>query len=149
MTAPTEVAFAKILYSDMAGVPVFAALCGITNVGVNETVETQSRRVRDCAFPNRPGVQKLKVLGTSWTVNGSGLTNADQRAIIKSALFGKKVNYKFEYYADDGTDAGDLLGTDAGLAILNANNMALDQDSDSSLELVFEGEGALTYTPAP
>jgi Phage tail tube protein len=149
LTVPTQYDFAILEYSDMAGVPVFTALCGLTNISVNEVAETSSRRVRDCATPNTPGGNVLKVLGTSWTISGTGLTNAAQRAYIKASLFARKVNYKVKYYSDDSTPTGLLKGTDAGLAILTANNMALDQEGDSSLELTLEGQGTLVYTPAP
>lgn len=149
MSVPVEYDFALIKYSDMAVTPTFATLCGITDVTVNQVAETQSRRVRDCATPNKPGGQKVKVLGTSWTATGTGLTNAAIRAIIEGSLFAKKVDYKIEYYADDGTDAGDLLGTHAGLAILNADNMSVSTEGESSQEFTFEGEGDLVYTAAP
>lgn len=149
MSVPVEYDFALIKYSDMAVSPTFATLCGIVDVNVNQVAETQSRRVRDCATPNKPGSQKVKVLGTSWTATGTGLTNASIRATIEGSLFAKKVNYKIEYYADDGTDAGDLLGTHAGLAILNADNLSVQTEGDSSQEFTFEGEGELTYTAAP
>lgn len=150
MTVPTEYAFAIIKFSDMAPVtPAFTALCGITNVTVNEAVETVQRRRRDCAKPNKPGTTTSKVLGTNWTIGGTGLTNADQRATIKTTLLGKKVDYQIEYYEDDSTDGGALLGTDAGNAIMTTNNMSLDQDGESSLEINLEGQGDLTYTAAP
>jgi hypothetical protein len=148
MSVPVEYDFALIKYSDMAPVPVFATLCGTVDVSVNKVAETQSRRVRDCATPNTPGAQKVKVLGTSWTASGTGLTNAAIRTIIETNLFAKKVNYRIEYYADDDTAVGDLLGTHAGLAVLTADNMSIATEGDSSQELTFEGEGELVYTAA-
>lgn len=148
MSVPVEYDFALIKYSDMEAVPTFTALCGVQDVAVNQVVETQSRRVRDCATPNKPGTQKLKVLGTSWTATATGLTNATIESVVRTDLLGKKVNYRIEYYADDGTDAGDLLGTDAGLAIMTAKNKNVNTESDSSQEFTFEGEGDLTYTAA-
>lgn len=149
MAVPVEFDFALIKYSDMAVTPVFATLCGITDLTVNQVAETASRRVRDCVTPNKPAGQKLKVLGTSWTATGQGLTNATIRAVIEASLFAKKVNYKIEYFANDSTDAGKLLGTHAGLAILNADNMSISTEGESSQEFTFEGEGDLTYTAAP
>ena len=149
MSLPVEYDFALIKYSDMEAVPAFATLCGIVDVTVNQVAETSARRVRDCATPNKPGAQKLKVLGTSWTATGTGLTNAAIRAAVETDLFAKKVNYRIEYYADDGTDGGDLLGTHAGLAVLNADNMSIATEGDSSQEFTLEGEGELTYTAAP
>lgn len=150
MSEPTLYDFALIKFSDMEVTPAFTTLCGLVGVQVNETVETQERRVRDCATPNKPGVRRMTIVGTNWTISGTGRTNADQRATIKTELLGKKVNYKVEYYKDDGTNAGELLGTDAGLAVMTANNISMDPDAGTSdLEITLEGEGDLTYTAAP
>lgn len=149
MSEPTEIAFALIKFSDMEVSPTFTLLCGITNVTVNENVETQDRRVRDCATPNKPGTLRTKVIGDTWSISGTGLTNADQRATIKTELKGKRIDYQIEYYRDDDTDAGELLGTDAGTAILDTSTMNLDQDGESSLEINLKGTGDLTYTAAP
>jgi hypothetical protein len=149
MSRPVEYDFALIKYSNMAPTPVFTALCGVVDVTVNQVVETSSRRIRDCATPNVPGTQKVKILGTSWTATSTGLTNATIEAAVRANLYAKKVNYKIEYYADDGTPGGDLLGTDSGLAILTANNKNVAQEGESSQEFTFEGEGDLTYVAAP
>lgn len=150
MSEPTLYDMALIKFSDMEAVPSFTTLCGIVGVQVNESVETQDRRVRDCAKPNKPGVRRITVVGINWTITGSGRTNADQRAVIKSELLGKKIDYKVEYYKNDGTDAGELVGTDAGLAIMTANNISMDPDAgNSDLEITLEGEGELIYTAAP
>ena len=149
MSEPTEIAFALVKYSDMEASPAFTLLCGITNVTVTENVETQDRRVRDCATPNKPGTLRTKVIGDTWSISGTGLTNADQRATIKDELKGKRVDYKVEYYRDDDTDAGELLGTDEGTAILDASTMSLDQEGESSLQINLKGIGELTYTAAP
>ena len=149
MSEPKEIAFALIKFSDMAATPAFTLLCGITNVTVTENVETQDRRVRDCATPNKPGALRTKVIGDTWSISGTGLTNADQRATIKTELLGKRIDYKVEYYKDDDTDEGALLGPDAGTAILDTNAMTLDQDGESSLQINLKGTGALVYTSAP
>lgn len=150
MSEPTLYDLALIKYEDPDTPASFLTLCGIVGVQVNETVETQSRRVRDCAAPNKPGVRRIRTIGIDWTISGTGRTNADQRAVIKTDLLGKKVNYKVEYYRDDGTDTGELLGTDAGLAVMTTNNMNIDVDAGTSdLEITLEGEGDLVYTPAP
>lgn len=150
MSEPRLYDFALIKFSDGATPAVFATLCGITGVQVNETVETQDRRVRDCAKPNKPGVRRIKTTGINWTISGSGRTNADQRATIKTDLLGKHNDYKIEYYRDDGTDGGELIGTDAGRAVMTASNMNLDPDAGTSdAEITLEGEGDLVYTEAP
>lgn len=150
MSEPILYDMALIKFSDMETVPAFTTLCGIIGVQVNETVETQDRRVRDCAKPNKPGVRRITVIGTTWTISGTGRTNAAQRATIKTELLGKKVDYKVEYYKNDGSDGGELLGTDAGTAVMTANNISVDPDAGTAdLEITLEGEGDLVYTEAP
>ena len=150
MSEPRLYDLALIKYEDPANAGTFITLCGIVGVQVSETAETQSRRVRDCAKPNKPGVRRTRVIGVDWTVSGSGRTNADQRAVVKGTLLGKSHSYRYEYYADDGTDGGELLGTDAGTAIMTTNNMNIDVDAATSdWEVTFEGQGELVYTAAP
>lgn len=150
MSEPTLIDFSLVKFSDMETVPAFTTLCGVVGVQVNETVETQDRRVRDCAKPNKPGVLRSTIIGTNWTISASGRANADQRATIKTELLGKKINYRIEHYRDDGTDGGELLGTDAGLAILETNNLSTDPDAGTSdVEFTFKGQGDLVYTAAP
>lgn len=138
-----------IKYEDPDNAGTFVTLCGVVGVQVNETVETQDRRVRDCAKPNKPGVRRIKVVGINWTITGTGRTNADTRLIIKEKLLGKHIVYKVEHYIDDGTDLGELAGTDQGTAIMTANNLSTDPDAGTSdAEFTLEGEGDLIYTEA-
>jgi hypothetical protein len=147
MSLPNEFDFGLLKVGDGESPEVFTAVCGIIDVAVNETADTTARRVRDCATPNKPGVTKIKVNGTSWAITASGLTNAAEETGLR-ALLGKLNNYKVEAYDDDGTDAGDLLGTWSGAAVLTAKNINVNRDSDSALELTLEGDGALTWTAA-
>jgi hypothetical protein len=146
---PKEFKFAKIKFSDGAVIPVFADLCGVYDVTVNEVAETTQTRVRDCNALGGPGVNELKVVGTNWTISGTGLTNADQTAVIGTALFAKQVEYIVEGYTTGPTPAGVLLGTFEGAGILTARNMGIPIEGASSLELTIEGTGLLAYTPAP
>jgi len=147
MSLPNEFDFGLLKVGNGATPEVFTAVCGIIDVAVNETVDTTSRRVRDCTTPNKPGVTKIKVNGTSWAITASGLTNASEETNLR-ALLGKLKNYKVEAYDDDGTDAGDLLGTWSGAAVLNAKNININRDSDSAIELTLEGDGALAWAAA-
>lgn len=149
MSTPRVYDFALIKYQDPANPLQFITLCGITNVSVNETVETTDRRLRDCDKPNRPGVREVKVVGVDWTITGSGATNADVRAAVKSTLLAKHHDYLIEYYEDDNTDGGRLLGSDEGKGLMTANNISIDADADSTWEITIEGSGELVYTAAP
>jgi hypothetical protein len=146
---PKEFKFAKIKFSDGAVIPVFTALCGIYDVTVNEVAETTQTRTRDCDALGGPGVNELKVVGTNWTISGTGITNADQTVVIGTNLFAKQVEYLIEAYALGPTPAGVLLGTFEGSGILTARNLGIPIEGESSLELTIEGTGLLAYTPVP
>jgi hypothetical protein len=146
MSVPVEFDFAQVRIGDGASPEVFTVICDLTSVTINETAETQTRRKRDCAKPNKPAARYSRVLGTAWDVTGSGLIDKSQVATLRAAL-GKHVNYEIPVYADDGTDGGELLGTYSGQAVMTARNISTDREGDSSGEITLEGEGELTWDP--
>lgn len=147
MSEPVEFDFAQVKVGDGADPEVFTVICDITSVSLNETAETSTRRVRDCTKPGKPGARRSRVLGTGWDVTGTGLVDADQNPMLRAAL-GKKKNYEIPVYRDDGTDAGELLGTYSGEAVMTARNISMDREGDSSVEITLEGQGDLTWTAA-
>lgn len=149
MSVPTEIEFARIKIGDGATpTEVFTTICGLENVTVNETVSTTDRGVRDCTTPNAVPNRRVKVTLRQTDITGSGLSNADEIADLRAAL-GKTKNYRIECYADDGTDAGDLLGTYAGPFVMTASNLNLTQEGAASAEITLASDGAVTYTAAP
>lgn len=147
MSVPVEYDFAQVKIGDGADPEGFTVICDLTSVSVNEGAETSTRYRRDCTTPGKPATRRSRVLGTFWDITGSGLSNATQTATLRAAL-GVRKNYEISVYADDGTDAGELLGTYSGEAILTARNLSIDRESESSMELTLEGQNALTYTAA-
>jgi hypothetical protein len=147
MSLPTEVDFALIKLGDGAQPEVFTAICGVTDVTINEAAQINDRYVRDCTKPGEVPVRKVKVNGKSLEISGTGLSNADTVADLMGAI-GKHKNYKVETYADDGTDAGSLLGTYAGTFVMTANNLSAPRDSAASGQINLANDGAYTYTPA-
>lgn len=127
---------------------VFTAVCGITNVTLSQTAETRERRLRDCAKPAKPGTRYVSVIGTGFTIAASGVSNADEMVALQAA-FATKKNFRIEGLAEDGTDAGELLGTFSGNALIEATNISVAADGDSTMELTLTGSGNLTYTAAP
>lgn len=148
MTAPTIIDFGILKIGDGAGVEVFTAVCGVNAVTINQAVESQTQDVRDCATPNKVATKRITVGAINWTINGSGLSNAAQLVLMQGNI-GKKRNFQLEVLANDGTDAGDLLGTYTGNALIDAFNMSITQGGDSTMEINLTGNGALTYTAAP
>jgi len=149
MSEPNSADFALLKIKTAAGPPaVYTLLCGIEGVNINRTAQTSERYRRDCAKPNRPGTRKLRVTGSSWSISGSGSDNIDIETTFTDA-FGVRKDYEVELYKDDGTDAGDLMGTYAGTAILTTRNQAYQQEGDSgTTDITLEGEGVLAWTVA-
>lgn len=148
MSLPTEADFAIIKIGDGATpTEAFAIACGIQDVSINQSVGTQDRFSRDCAKPGEIPNRKVKATGKSLDVTGSGLIDKAQIAIYNSAL-GVAKNYKIEVYADNGTDAGTLLGTIAGSFMMTASNMSIPREGTASAEVTLANNGAWTWTAA-
>jgi hypothetical protein len=148
MSLPTEFDFALIKMGDAASPEVFTAICGMQDVTVNETVNTNDRFVRDCAKPGEVPNRRVQPTGKQTDITGSGLTNADEVVRVRAAL-GVSKNYKVEAYQRDGTDAGVLLGTFAGPFVMLSSNNNLSIESPGSAEITLASDGAFAYTAAP
>jgi hypothetical protein len=147
MSLPTEIDFALIKLGDGAETEVFEVICGLTDVTHSETVNSSDRFVRDCAKPGEVPFRKTRTNGKQLDVGGSGLTNADMIPTLQAAL-GRVNNYKIEFYRDDGTDAGELLGTTSGAFLLTANNLNIPREGDASGEISLASDGAWAYVAA-
>lgn len=148
MSEPNSADFALIKIQTADGPPaVLTLVCGIEGVTINRTAQTNETYRRDCAKPNRPGTRKLRVTGSSWSISGTGSDNIDLEEEMSDA-FGVRKTYAIELYRDDGTDAGDLMGTYGGTALMTTRNQSYSQDSAGTAEITLEGEGALTWTAA-
>lgn len=148
MSLPTEADFAIIKIGNGATpTEAFAIACGIQDVNVNQVANTQDRFVRDCAKPGEVPNRKVKVTGKQLDVTGSGLIDKAHIDTFTDAL-GTTGNYKVELYADDGTDAGDLLGTVAGAFMLTAANLSIPREGTGSAEITLASHGAWTWTAA-
>lgn len=147
MSLPTEIDFAIIKMGDGAGTEVFSIICGLTDVTINQSAQTSDRYVRDCAKPGETPIRKIKTGGKMLEVSGSGVSNAEQIDDLLTAL-GKYKNYKIECYTDDGTDAGDLLGTFAGAFVLTASNLSVPREGASQAQVTLANHGPWTWTAA-
>jgi hypothetical protein len=147
MSLPVETDFALIKIGDGGGTEVFTIACGIQDITVNETVNTSDRFVRDCAKPGEIPYRQVKATSKQIDVSASGLLDKAHVAIYRTAA-GKVKNYKIEYYADDGTDAGVLIGTWAGAFMLTSINEGIPREGTTSVELNLASDGAATWTAA-
>lgn len=147
MTLPVEADFAIIKVGDGATpTEVFTTACGIQNVQINTVANATDRFVRDCAKPGEIPYRKSKTTGKQQDITGNGLTDKASIDVFLDAL-GVSKNYKIELYQDDGTDAGALLGTIAGSYKMNAANLNLQRDGDSTAEITLASQGEWTWTP--
>ena len=148
MSVPTEFDYALIKMGDGATpTEVFTAICGIEQVGRNFVVQTSERTRRNCTTPGLPGVRRIRAVGESCTVTGSGAIDKAEVAKFRAAM-GKVKNYRVEYYQENGTGDGVLWGTDAGPFMLTAHNMTGQMGGDSASEITLESDGDVTWTAA-
>lgn len=147
MSVPTEFDFALIKLGDGDSPEVFTVSCGKQDVTMNFGASSTDRFVRDCAKPGEVPFRKAKVTGRQLDVTASGLTDVSTFG-SEIDLLGNHVNAKVELYQDDGTDAGDLLGTVACNFLVTGLSIGAPRDGDSSAELTLASNGAWTWTPA-
>lgn len=145
MSVPTEIDFALIKIGDGGGTETFAVACGIENVSLQRVANTEDRYVRDCAAPGAVPVRKVKVTGKALTITGDGMSDKAHIGIFGDAL-GEVKNYEIEAYADDGTDAGDLLGTFSGAFMMDAANISAPRNGTSTAEITLKNHGDWTWT---
>lgn len=148
MSLPLEFDFAQIKIGDGATpTEVFTVSCGKTDVTANFVANSSDRFVRDCAKPGEVPFRKTKVSGKQLDVTATGLTDATAFG-TEIDLVGTRNNVKVEYYTDDGTDGGDLIGTIACNMLITALNIGTPRDGDASAELSLASHGAWTWTAA-
>jgi hypothetical protein len=148
MSLPTEFDFATLEIGDGATpTEVFTISCGKTDLTINTTASSNDRFVRDCAKPGEIPFRKTRVTGRQMDITATGLTDATAYG-NEIDLVGARANVKVKLYADDGTDAGDLIGTIALNALVSALNVGVPRDGDSSAEITLASHGAWTWTAA-
>lgn len=145
MSVPTEFDFAVLKLGDGGGIEVFAISCGKSDVSANFTANGSDHFKRDCAKPGEVPFRVNKITGKQCDITATGLT--DKAAFgTELALVGKKRNVKVEYYTDDGSDAGVLLGTLSCLMAVMSLNIGAPRDGDASAEITLASNGAWTWT---
>lgn len=148
MSLPTEFDFAVLKIGDGATpTEVFTISCGKQDVSMNFAANSSDRFVRDCTKPGEVPFRKTKVTGKQLDVTATGLTDATAFG-TEVALVGTRNNIKVELYTDDGTDAGDLIGTIACNMLVTALNIGTPREGDASAEIVLASHGAWTWTAA-
>lgn len=144
MSVPNESDFALIKIGDGEATETFTAICGIENVSINRTANTNDRFRRDCAKPGVPAVRRSRTTGKQMDITGTGGVDKASIADFEAAL-GIVGNYQIELYQYDGTDTGELMGTFSGAFNMTSANMSLDANGDSSGEVTLASDGTWTW----
>ncbi len=147
MSVPSEFDLALVKIGDGGSPEAFTQVCGMVNGTINQSAQSSDRYVPDCTAPFTPATRKQRVTGIALDVSASGLTNSAQVPTLMAAL-GVLKNYKIELYQDDGTAAGDLMGTLAMASHMTAFNMSITKGGDASSEITLPSHGAWAYTEA-
>lgn len=148
MSVPTEFDFALIKIGNGASPEVFVTSCGKQDITFNFAANSTDRFVRDCTKPGEVPFRKAKVTGKQMDVTAAGLTDATTYG-AEFDMVGTYKNIKIELYSDDGTDAGDLLGTVAGKFLIGSLNVSAPRDGDASVEMTLASHGTFDWTVAP
>ncbi|MAN86438.1 MAG: hypothetical protein CL555_06115 [Algoriphagus sp.] len=144
MSVPNESDFALIKIGDGEATETVTAICGIENVSINRTANTNDRFRRDCAKPGIPAVRRSRTTGKQMDITGTGGVDKASIADFEAAL-GIVGNYQIELYQYDGTDTGELMGTFSGAFNMTSANMSLDANGDSSGEVALASDGIWTW----
>lgn len=147
MSLPNEADFALVKMGDGESPEVFSLICGLTDVTINKSAQTTDRYLRDCAKPGQVPFRKPKTTGRMMDISATGLSNVDTIADLDAAL-GLSKNYKIELYNEDGTDAGELLGTYSGAFVMTAANLSVPRDNAASGDISLASDGEWTYVAA-
>lgn len=146
MSYPTEIDAVVVKLGDGGSPEAFTTVCGMENVTLNQTVQTNDRFRRDCAKPGQVPSRKVRVTGKQWDITSNGVANIDEIDRLKGAL-GISRNYQIVAIKYDGSDAGEVLGTFSGPAVMTANNMNL-QPNEGTAEITLAGENELEWEAA-
>lgn len=143
MSFPNEFDFILVKLGDGESPEAFTLLCGLENATINETVNTTDRFRRDCAKPGSIPKRKNHATGEQWDITASGVVNLDQIDLLNTAK-GVRKNYELEFGRRDGTDAGEIIATASGPAMLTARSISGGGD-EGSMEITLAGEDDLTW----
>ena len=138
MALPTEADFAIVKKGDGAEPEVFSILCGLENVTINRTTQSQDRFRRDCAKPGEVPYRRSRTTGKQMDITASGAMNIDDIATYNAAL-GVAGNYRIELGERDGTDTGNIIHSIEGPFNLTAANSSVGDEGTAEVTLASDG----------
>ncbi|MXP42988.1 hypothetical protein [Allopontixanthobacter sediminis] len=138
MSLPVEADFAVVKRGDGADPEVFTILCGLDQVSINRTANTNDRFRRDCTKPGVPAFRRSKTTGKQMDISASGAINIPDIALYNTAL-GVTANYKIELGQYDDTDTGTIVHTIDGPFNLLSANSSVGDDNSAEVSLASDG----------
>lgn len=139
MSLPVEADFAVVKRGDGATpTEVFTILCGLDNVQINRTANTNDRFRRDCAKPGSVPYRRSRTTGKQMDITASGAINIPDIETYNEAL-GVAGNYKIELGMYDGTDAGEIIHVITGPFNLTSANSGVGDEGTAEVTLASDG----------
>jgi hypothetical protein len=142
MAKPTTHTFGEFLVKlgDGADPEVFAAPCGLTSKGFNQTANTQKTAVPDCDDPDAPAYNETAVDTIDSEISGSGIL-AEEAFDTWQDWFASAASKNYRVYP-----MGSAGGYYAGKGVLSAFNMTVQRGQKLNVDVTITGDGAYVWT---
>ena len=139
MSLPVEADFAVVKIGDGATpTEAFTILCGLDNIQINRTANTNDRFRKDCAKPGSVPFRRSRTTGKQMDITASGAMNIPDITKYNAAL-GVSGNYRIELGTYDGTDAGEIIWVINGPFNLTGANSAVGEEGNAEVTLASDG----------
>jgi hypothetical protein len=143
MTKATTKTFGEFLVQvgDGASPEVFAAPCGLTAKGFNQSASTQETSVPDCTNPDAPAYVERAVDTISAEITGSGVM-ATEAFTTWQAWFDSSLSKNCRVYPK-----GSSGGYWSGLFILSSFNLTVNRGQKVEVSVTMVSDGQYIWTP--
>jgi hypothetical protein len=144
MAKPTTSAFSTFLIQiesdDSPG--IFAAPCGLTTKGFNQTANAQETSVPDCDDPDAPAFVERAVDTISAEITGSGVLAKEAHENVWQPMFVGAVSKNCRIYP-----FGLTGGYYEGLFLLTQYNNTVQRGQKVNVDITLSSDGEYTWTP--
>lgn len=143
MTKPTTSKFSEFLVQiESADSPgVFAAPCGLTTKGFNQTANTQETTVPDCDDPDAPAFTERAVDTISAEISGSGVLAKEAHEDVWQPFFVGAISKTCRVYP-----FGLTGGYYEGAFVLTNYNNAVQRGQKVNVDITLQSDGEYTWT---
>lgn len=144
MALPVEADFAVVKIGDGAEPEVFTILCGLDQVSINRTANTNDRFRKDCQKPGSVPFRRSRTTGKQMDITANGALNIPDLDTYNSNL-GVSKNYLIELGQYDDTDEGTIIHEITGPFNLTEASSSVGDEGTAQVSLASDGvwtEGA-------